>query len=533
MTKFNKWTGAVLIALGIGAGGYLVATGRIDLRPATAQAQSTNAAVSTVQIQSAANVIGKVSASGKIGLVATNYVVMDVSGTVRQVAVHAGDVVKAGDTLLTLDSTELERAARRAQLSVDAAKNSLAQLQKPASDMEIAAALADLLSAQQKLADAQKPASETEISAAKANVTSAWAKYNELLAPKSQAEITKLEASLRQAEVTMAEKQRAYDQIKWRNDVGMTPEAAALQQATIAYESAKADYEVSTKAADTSTVQSALSSARTAEQQLSDLQAKPDKASIASAQSAVATAQQKLDDLKQGSDSLALEADQIKLDQALVDLEEAYSNLAKAKLTAPVSGVVLSIDAESGQRLASGASVAQIADLNALQLTVDVAEVDIDQIKTGQKAEVTVDALAGKSYDGTVERIAPLSSSNSGVVNYQVTILLDKAQLNGVRPDMTAVAKLVKDTTVSGWLVPTTAITQNNGQATVTVVRNGAQQQVVVTPGEVQGEWTVVQAPELQNGDSVVGTVTTYTNDSNSAGFGPGRGGPPGGGRGG
>lgn len=52
--------------------------------------------------------------------------------------------------------------------------------------------------------------------------------------------LTQLSAALKKAEITLAEAQRAYDQIAWRNDVGMTSEAAALQSATIDYESAKA-----------------------------------------------------------------------------------------------------------------------------------------------------------------------------------------------------------------------------------------------------------------------------------------------------
>lgn len=87
------------------------------------------------------------------------------------------------NALITLNTVELERAVRKAELNVAAAKNSLAQLQEPASATEIVAAEAELLSAQKKLEDAQKPASSDEVSAAKANVNSAWSKYNELLAP--------------------------------------------------------------------------------------------------------------------------------------------------------------------------------------------------------------------------------------------------------------------------------------------------------------------------------------------------------------
>lgn len=145
----------------------------------------------------------------------------------------------------------------------------------------------------------------------------------------------------------------------------MTSEAAALQQATIEYEAAKADYEVSSEPASNSDVQSALSSARNAEE-LNDLLAKPDEAEIASAEATVASAQKKLDDLKSGTASLEVEASQIKLDQVLVDLEEAYTDLSKAKVLAPVDGVVLSLDSEKGQRVSAGTTVATLADISQL-----------------------------------------------------------------------------------------------------------------------------------------------------------------------
>ena len=57
------------------------------------------------------------------------------------------------------------------------------------------------------------------------------------------------------------------------------------------------------------------------------------------------------------------------------------------------------------------------------------------------------------------------------------------------------------------------------------VVRDGQPVPVSVIPGTVQGEWTLVQAPELQEGDQVVGSLTTSTDDQ--GGF---FGGPPAGG---
>jgi HlyD family secretion protein len=531
MNRMIKWTAGALLLIGLGVGGTVVLGPQLGLNGSTpVQAQAaTNAAEAntqqTVKIQPAANVIGQVSASGKLALAQTHYVVLDVNGEVQTVNVQVGDTVAAGDLLLKLDTTELERAVKRAEINVSTAKNALAQLQKPADTLEVAAAEAELASAQEKLIDAQKPATAAELAAAKASVSAAWAKYNELTSAKSSAEITKLEANLRKAEIAMKEAQRAYDAVKWRNDVGMTKEAADLQSATIDYEAAKADYTVTVEPADQSDLQNAISTAKNAEKQLTDLQEKPNAADIAAAQAQVASAQQKLDNLKAGKDSLELEAAQLKLESALVDWQEAIENANRASVTAPVTGTVLSVNAELGQKLSNGATVVTLADLSALELSVNVAEVDIDQIQVGQAAEITIDALQGEQFTGEVVRYNPVSNGGTGVVNYKVILRLDGAALQGVLPDMTAVAKLVNTQAASGWLVPTTALTTDGAATTVNVLRNGEAQRVVITPGVQQGEWTVVQSAELQAGDEVVGAVASYEgNGEDLADFG----GPPG-----
>jgi len=182
------------------------------------------------------------------------------------------------------------------------------------------------------------------------------------------------------------------------------------------------------------------------------------------------------------------------------------------------------MDLTAGQQVAAGSSVATLANTNDLKLTVNVAEVDISQISMGQPAEIALDALPGKSFGGIVAQMAPSSDPSSSVVNYPVTIELTDTHLSGVRAGMTAVATLKNQATASGWLVPRNAVQTNNGQATVSVVRDGQTVVVPVTPGEIQGEWVVVQSPGIQTGDQVVGSVTTLVNQNNSLPFGPGAG---------
>jgi multidrug efflux pump subunit AcrA (membrane-fusion protein) len=95
---------------------------------------------------------------------------------------------------------------------------------------------------------------------------------------------------------------------------------------------------------------------------------------------------------------------------------------------------------------------------------------------------------------------------------------------------MTAIATLTNLTAVSGLLAPRSAVQEVDGQATVMVMRDGQTSTVPVTTGEIQGEWSVVQSAELQEGDEVVGSVASFVDEDSGLPFGPGGGGPPGGG---
>lgn len=538
----KRWL-IVILGLFLAGGGYYFYTGtsvnaqtRIlrgaDQSTAQTAETTTAAAASAVTIQPASAILAEVSAAGNIALVSQEIVAPAVGGTVLGVNVKVGDQVAAGDLLLTLDTVALERALKRAELTVETQRNNLADLQEPATAAELALAEANLTEAQENLADVMAGPSAAEIAAARSSVASSWSKYNELQAGPSQAELTQLSANMKKAEVALAEAKRAYDRVVWRNDVGMTSEAAAMQDATIDYESAKAAYEESIAAAATSETQSAVSSAQNAQAQLDDLLNSPTEAEVAQAQAQLADAEAALADLKAGPTDSESRAAAISLEQALVDLEEAHANLAAAKVVAPRAGTILAVDAEVGARISEGAAVVTLADTAQLELTIDVAELDVMQITTGQPAVIEVDALSGQTLNGEVTAIAPSSSSESGVVYYPVTVRLTDADLVNVRPGMTAVATIKNQSAAAaGWLVPTTAIQQRGEQAMVLVVRGGNELPIAVTAGAIQGEWTVVESPELQAGDQVTATLASYVNDESNRGrFGPPGGGPPGGG---
>lgn len=536
---FKRWRSwlALLTAIGLIAGsGYFVTTQTsiFAQNQAAVTTQSNSEATdtaATVVIQPADLAQTAVSAAGNLTLVSERSVALAVDGVVEELDVAVGDTVKAGDVLLKLDSTALARAVTQAELTVETAKLTLADLQTPAAASEIAVAEANLTEAQENLADVQAGPSAAEVAAAQSSLAAAQASYNELQAGPSADALTQLSASLKKSEITLAEAQRAYDQIAWRNDVGMTSQAADLQSATIDYESAKAAYAETTASASTSDLQSAISNMQNAQATLTALQNSPSAAEIATAEAQVTEAEATLTELQTGATANELRNAQITLQQALIELETAYRDLEAATVVAPINGVILALDAAVGVRSSSGSIVATIADPSQLDLEISVAEADIAQVKVGQTAEIELDALPGQSFSGVVQRITPTTDSDSSAVSYPVTIRLTDANLTDVLPGMNAVATLASNTAIgpNSWLVPTNGLVKEEDASTVTVVRGAQTLKITVEPSSIQGEWTIVQSAELQTGDQVVGSVTTATDSNSGFGGGPSGGMPMGG----
>ncbi|MCB0185908.1 MAG: biotin/lipoyl-binding protein, partial [Caldilineaceae bacterium] len=258
-------------------------------------------AANLVRIRSPHAVINDLSAAGAVELVSKRQVVMEVDGVVQEVAVTVGDWVAAGDLLIALDSAELARGVTRAEVDLATAQADLAKLQQGSDPGEIAVAEANLAAARENLAKVQAGASPEELSAAQAKVTAAQAKLNGLYAPPSGGEIDEAKAALEKADIARQEAQREYDKVKWRNDIGMTPESAALYKATVDFEQAQGKLNKLNVGPSNASVQEAQSDVQRAVSDLELLKNRPSAAEIAEAEAKVSDAEQKLTKLQNGA----------------------------------------------------------------------------------------------------------------------------------------------------------------------------------------------------------------------------------------
>ncbi len=244
-------------------------------------------------------------------------------------------------------------------------------------------------------------------------------------------QLTVATAELELAELSLRNAQKAYDRVAWRPDIGMLPEALALEQATAEYQRALANYNLALAANEHA---SALYDAAL---QLLQAQLEVFKSRR------TPTADEK--EIAEGEVELAKLA-----------LEQAKLQWANTILTAPFSGTVTAINAQVGQVVSQAMPVLVLADLDHHYIEAQVNEKDIGRVQVGQNALITLKAFPNASLEGKVSAIIPLVAYAGGEASYAVKIEMPPTNMK-ILPGMTATVDIAVSTpTAEGlWVTPT------------------------------------------------------------------------------
>jgi HlyD family secretion protein len=218
--------------------------------------------------------------------------------------------------------------------------------------------------------------------------------------------------------------------------------------------------------------------------------------------------------------------------QAQGQLDYAKSQLDATVIRAPVTGTILDRTAEKGElitaQFASAAaggpqgSVVSLADLNDLQVELDIAQADFARLGPTQRAKVTTDAYPDKEYDGVIAQISPEANRQKATVQVKVQVLNpSKYPEVQLRPEMNATVKFLANDAAknakepSGVYVPSTAIHDRDGKKIVLIAYNskavareihvvGQRSDGALVDGLVGGESVITTAPAtLKDGDKI------------------------------
>jgi len=401
----------VLLVLAILAVGVYLAYSQYAAAQAAAAANAAQSRITYATVQRG-SLQATVNTTGSIVPVTQVKIGFRASGVLKEVRVKVGDVVKEGDVLAKLDTSELELALATAQINLD----------------------------------------------------NAQIKYQQALAGPKSEDITIAKANLEKARANLQKAQSDYDRIAWMAGAGASSQALALQQATLDYQIAVANY--------------AKATAGSSQQDLAQLQ------------------------------------NAVKL--AEIQVETARRNLNNAIIVAPVSGIIASVGANVGEYVGSGVTMFTIVNLQNLRVDANVDETDVAKLAVGQPAVITFDSLPGLSLKGRVIAISPNATVQSGVVTYQVQIGIDDKDPR-LRGGLTATANIIVEQKDNVLMVPNRAIRVNRNIRSVLVTTNEGLVEKQIQTGMANDQYTEVIAG-LNEGDKVA-IITTATNQPLSGGI--------------
>ena len=516
----------IVIALVVLGGGGFFVYRRLTAASAnpTANLQTTTAQLGTL--------VASVAASGSLASPQTGNVAWQVNGTVGEVKVKVGDQVKAGDVLMTVDTSKLDTSIVQAQAALLTDQQNLDNLTTPATQAQIANAELAVVTASQAISTAQRNVSYALNPAGQSL-------YDSVNAAKVALDTASANAQLANVSQAVQDYTNAYwlTDFYWKRyqDLQAKYDANPTDAAKTSMQNAYNDWKVLadkqaqrqlTFQSDQETKNNSLAQAQSAYDkavsQLNNALAGPDQAKVQLTQQqlevAQANYQQALDDLaklKAGASAADIAAAKAKI---AVDT----ATLAKLTVTAPFTGTVVAVNTHTGDTVTPGTVAVQLADLRTLQVAVQVSEVDINRLKVGQEVDLSLDAVAGKTFTGTVSDIGYLGASTQGVVNFPVTVVIQHPDPE-LKPGMTASAAVVTDKKANVLLVPNRAIRVVGGQRTVTVLFEGQLIPVTVQVGLSNDTQTEITGGQLREGDTIVLNTTAATG-TGGGGFGGGGG---------
>ncbi|KFF06809.1 efflux RND transporter periplasmic adaptor subunit [Flavobacterium reichenbachii] len=244
---------------------------------------------------------------------------------------------------------------------------------------------------------------------------------------------------------------------------------------------------------------------------------------------------------------------------ASASVNEAKDNLGRTTIYAPADGTISVLNVELGERVLgtqqmAGTELLRVANLNNMEVEVDVNENDIVKIKIGDEANVEVDAYLKKKFKGTVTSISNSASTtltSDQVTNFKVKVRILKESYQDLlegkpstyspfRPGMTATVDIITQTKANVLAVPISSVVVKSDTTAVTefkvedpnekktapksdkkfecvFVKVGDKAKIRIIKTGVQDDTNIEVMSGLKSGDIVItGPYTTVSKELNS-----------------
>ena len=234
---------------------------------------------------------------------------------------------------------------------------------------------------------------------------------------------------------------------------------------------------------------------------------------LVTAQSAVDAAQSALDQAQSSLQLMSstarpedISAARAQESNALAMLQSAQSNYQNSIITAPIDGIITSVDGKVGQQASPGQEVIELISQAQYQIEAYVSETDLAEITVGDDATITLDTYGSSApFDATVVAIDPSTTTVGGIASYKVTLQFDQNDPR-IKEGMTANITINHKQQQNGIVIPASSVFHDTSGSFVLMKNSsGGISKQSVSVGITNPDNTSVAITDgLKEGDQIV-----------------------------
>jgi len=251
---------------------------------------------------------------------------------------------------------------------------------------------------------------------------------------------------------------------------------------------------------------------------------------IAAAEASIKEKEDALANLTAAPDALDLQSQQLSVSQKQNALYDAEEKLADYTVKAPTDGIIAAVSAKVNDSASTSTSIATLISKQKIA-AVSLGETDIINVKVGQKATFTFDAIDGLTLTGEVAEVGDIGTATQGVVSYTVKIILDTDD-DRVKSGMSFSVNIITDSKIDVLIAPSSAIkasgsgsyveipdetiADNQLDVSTGIILNNKTKQQSVATGLTDGANTEITSG-LNEGDKIITKTIKPTTTSSTA----------------
>ena len=182
-------------------------------------------------------------------------------------------------------------------------------------------------------------------------------------------------------------------------------------------------------------------------------------------------------------------------------LQQDQQTEANLTVTANLAGTVGYLNLQQGQTVNPGQYLGVVFNDSSMNLNIQVDELQVANVHSGQAVQITTPGLPGKVFTGKVVSVSTMGQNQNGLATFSV--LINVSNTSQLKPGMTADARIVVATAQNALTVPVEAVLQQGAQAVVEALQNGRPTVVPVGVGLVNSQYAQITSG-LTVGETVI-----------------------------